>query len=201
MNIEGKECKKCGKFKGFDKFHKNKQSKDGHVNKCKVCKSQYDKNPELTMKRKRNYQENTEEILQRNKKYRQKNAKQISEQKKQYYTEHSEQIKKRMKIYWKTESGKETKFKDSLKKRSNDFNVVFSPVKRMGILDRDNWECRRCGVSVHDESTGNWNTHDKAHIDHIIPLSKGGPSTLDNLQTLCRTCNLSKSAKEEKVEI
>ncbi|MBR2352886.1 MAG: HNH endonuclease, partial [Clostridia bacterium] len=35
----------------------------------------------------------------------------------------------------------------------------------------------------------------KLEVDHIIPVSKGGKSTLDNLQTLCERCNRGKGTK------
>lgn len=35
------------------------------------------------------------------------------------------------------------------------------------------------------------------HIDHILPISKGGGSQFDNLQFLCQSCNLKKSNKKE----
>ena len=34
-------------------------------------------------------------------------------------------------------------------------------------------------------------------IDHILPMSKGGLTKVENLQLLCRTCNLIKSDKDE----
>ena len=34
-----------------------------------------------------------------------------------------------------------------------------------------------------------------AHLDHIVPLAKGGTNTDDNVQLLCQFCNLSKGAK------
>lgn len=34
------------------------------------------------------------------------------------------------------------------------------------------------------------------HADHITPWSKGGKTTPDNCQMLCRDCNLKKGAQE-----
>jgi hypothetical protein len=33
------------------------------------------------------------------------------------------------------------------------------------------------------------------HIDHKMPLSRGGTNDMENLQLLCPTCNMSKGAK------
>ncbi len=63
---------------------------------------------------------------------------------------------------------------------------------RRHIFDRDGLVCRVCGAVVSDRG---W--HDNAaHIDHIVPLAKGGDMWDEaNLQVLCRACNLSKGSK------
>lgn len=58
---------------------------------------------------------------------------------------------------------------------------------RYQVLKRDNFSCCKCGASPAK------NPSVQLHIDHIIPWSKGGETTLDNLQTLCSDCNLGKS--------
>ncbi|MFC5731548.1 MULTISPECIES: HNH endonuclease [Nocardioides] len=49
--------------------------------------------------------------------------------------------------------------------------------------------CRHCAVSLADEP------HLLLEVDHIVPVSKGGLSTPENLQTLCWRCNRRKSNK------
>lgn len=60
---------------------------------------------------------------------------------------------------------------------------------RTQIKERDRYTCRRCGVSVADEP------HLLLEVDHIMPVSRGGLTTPDNLQALCWRCNRSKSNK------
>ena len=60
---------------------------------------------------------------------------------------------------------------------------------RMIIKERDNYTCQKCGISVYQEP------HLLLEIDHIIPISHNGKTTMDNLQTLCWKCNRQKSNK------
>lgn len=60
---------------------------------------------------------------------------------------------------------------------------------RQTIKERDGFECKKCGASISKEPNL------LLEIDHIIPVSKGGLTTEDNLQTLCWRCNRSKGAK------
>lgn len=59
------------------------------------------------------------------------------------------------------------------------------------IKRRDDYTCKKCGASVYKEPNL------LLEIDHIKPLSKGGITSEENLQTLCWRCNRSKGAKEE----
>ena len=52
------------------------------------------------------------------------------------------------------------------------------------VFERDAYRCIRCG------------SHVDLTCDHTIPESKGGPTELGNLRTMCRTCNSRKGVGE-----
>lgn len=58
---------------------------------------------------------------------------------------------------------------------------------RYDILKRDHFKCVLCGRSAEDGV--------KLHVDHIIPVSKGGKTVPSNLRTLCEDCNFGKRDK------
>lgn len=59
---------------------------------------------------------------------------------------------------------------------------------RRAILARERGKCAQCSVDIVLE------LDEEHHIDHIVPLARGGSNDLVNLQVLCEKCNLLKSA-------
>jgi 5-methylcytosine-specific restriction endonuclease McrA len=51
-------------------------------------------------------------------------------------------------------------------------------ITRRAIFARDGWTCQYCG-----------NQRGTLTIDHVIPRSKGGSSSWDNIVTCCAPCN------------
>ena len=71
-------------------------------------------------------------------------------------------------------------------------DIKAESINSYAVFKKDNWTCRMCSTKVQKV---NIYANDAAELDHIIPISKGGTHTLDNVQTLCRQCNQFKSDK------
>lgn len=71
-------------------------------------------------------------------------------------------------------------------RRKNERSKV-TPSLRYDVMRRDGFRCCICGRTA---SNGV-----ELEVDHIVPISKGGSTTYNNLQTLCRECNRGKGAK------
>lgn len=79
--------------------------------------------------------------------------------------------------------------KIKFKKSAAGQRALMTAKLRDRIKERDNHTCRdtECGISVVVEP------HLLLEVDHIRPMSKGGLSVPENLQTLCWRCNRTKS--------
>ena len=59
---------------------------------------------------------------------------------------------------------------------------------RLQVYERDGFKCIRCGVQQN------------LSLDHIKPESKGGDSSFENLQTMCKSCNSAKGTNYDGVD-
>jgi len=59
-------------------------------------------------------------------------------------------------------------------------------VVRQRVYDRDGHKCVKCG------------SMEALTLDHIVPWSRGGEDTVENLQTMCQPCN---SRKGNRLEV
>jgi len=63
-----------------------------------------------------------------------------------------------------------------------------SPRLRAEVLKRDGYKCVHCGATA--KSSGK-----TLHLNHKLPVSRGGKNTKENLETTCQDCNLGMSDK------
>lgn len=63
---------------------------------------------------------------------------------------------------------------------------------RWQVFNRDRFKCVACGASPATDPTC------VLHVDHIVPYSRGGKTTPDNLRVLCEKCNLGKGNRHSE---
>lgn len=60
------------------------------------------------------------------------------------------------------------------------------PLTRRNVMHRDNYTCQYCGK------------RGDLTIDHVIPRSRGGKDTWDNVVVACLRCNVNKGSRTPK---
>lgn len=78
------------------------------------------------------------------------------------------------------------------RKRARHYGVAYEPVRRPIVYERDNWICQICTGRIHRTARA---PHPKsASLDHIVPMSLGGPHLYSNVQAAHFECNWQKGA-------
>jgi 5-methylcytosine-specific restriction endonuclease McrA len=183
-------CSACKIEKQFSLFFKSKNKKNGIGNQCKECVKKYNiKNKEAISNNNKNRRDkNKEKAAEYAKKYRELNKDKIRKQKAKYRESKKEDRAKYNSIYYKTPIGKASKQYNRMRRRVNKRGDV--TVNQIENLQKVSKTCYWCGINLKNVTQ---------HIDHYVPLSKGGKHTISNLVVAYENCNLSKYNKDPLV--
>ena len=108
-----------------------------------------------------------------------------------YYLDNPEKMKGSKRRYNQTSKGKATKQRAKIKRRTNLGNVVntLTAEEWIDILKEYKFKCAYCGRE--------FTLFDRETRDHVIPISKGGDNTKENVVPACQSCNSKKFNKNE----
>ena len=190
--METKICKKCLVYKSLFDFNKNKNSKDGLQDNCKVCIKEYKKqyyidNKEKILKKSKEYYiENQKIIIGRVKNWGDNNKDKLAQYKKDYVKRNRDYINTKMTQRKKDNPILKLKmlYRSKINKilgsnRESTFDLIgCSPSELKSYLEKQ----FKDGMCWENHGLFGW------HIDHIIPLSSA--KTDDELKKLCHYSNL-----------
>ena len=184
-----------------EKYRSNNKKKISDMNKLYATN-----NKDAISAKKKEYREaNKEEINRKQKihrelypeqmkKYRAENKEKLSESHKLWRAKNINKLRESNKAYSSSERGRlvDTNAKHKrryIKKSKSDgtipINVYPLSNELKKLLVRQEYKCNVCSKSLNDGK----------HLDHHVPLSKGGTHSIDNVVWLCPRCNMSKSNK------
>lgn len=186
-------------------YYQNKGKEYREKNKDKIAKDKKDyanKNKEKLAKKNKEYHEsNKERIREYKKEYQEINKQKIKEKKKIYYNENKDQVDRKNKNYYLNNKEKIAEYKRQYmavvenkilaknvrnKRRAKIKDGSVTPQEIRGLI-KNVKSCYWCDKKIDKNNY---------HLDHFMPLSKGGLHTISNLVIACPTCNLQKNAKD-----
>lgn len=197
-SIPHKTCTRCKQPKPLAEFYAHARYKDGYMTWCKVCKRAYDKERLARP-----------DVAERNREYMARWYADMPAERKAAYVQRRREYDKRR---WRTDplvrERKGRQKHQSVKRRKGD--PVFEAKRRGWKLAHNHRRRARIAERGGEFSYSQWAALLKQYgyrclccgasdvlltPDHIVPLSRGGSNSIDNIQPLCAPCNGKKSTK------
>lgn len=130
---------------------------------------------------------NREKVLEKARAYGKKNWQEkkpiLQARKKKYYESNKEMVLVKSDEYRKNHQERYNHYQRIRNYRRKQAEGNFTIQEWENLKAQYNWTCPMCGKREPDV---------KLTADHIIPISKGGTSNIENIQPLCRSCNARK---------
>lgn len=185
-----KTCTKCNTTKDISEFQIRTDT-GKHRLQCIKCrlessKKHYERNKHKRLEQCKEYYENNKEAKREwGFKYREENKIHRLARGRKYYQNNKDAINKRIKKYRETPIGKAVAKNASGRRRSRLRSGTISNLDIKNLREKTK-NCYWCNVKLKKDY----------HLDHYLPLSKGGKHVIENIVITCPTCNLRKNAKD-----
>jgi len=187
-----KRCRECQRLLPFGDFY---ERGTGHMGVCKECarsrsKAYYASHREQS---RLYYMAHREQVMARSNAYYAQNRERILSRAKgdKAFVERARANHKR----WRDAHSEKMRAKNKahrVRQRQQVRQTTYELVDPVEVFEKAKWRCRLCGCKIPRDLRGGIEPNAPT-IDHIVPLSLGGPHTRANLQCLCRRCNMAKS--------
>ena len=216
------ECKECQrklnkeyKTKNKDKI-KERKKEYYQANKDKIKEYKENNKDKIKEYNKKYYQANKDKIINRVKEYKKNNKDKIKEQQRQYYEKNRDNEIKRVTLYRINNIDKIKEYKKEYRKNNKDYFKAYSKAYRKN--NKDYFKAAYHKYRTKKVNNGGYYTKEQynymleyfdykcaysgkciksnLHIDHIIPISKGGTSYIWNLIPSTPSANLSKNNRD-----
>jgi 5-methylcytosine-specific restriction endonuclease McrA len=214
--VPEKACSKCKIIKPAESFGKCSKERTGLKSRCKECRRDtYLANSENFKEKQRAYYRRkkdgpVKEInyirggdvkarqIEAKRRYADRNKDKLKacrliwfaanhERLRECWREYAQKNLKRINAYHREYRRRKPEFEQSkrhARRARKKAGGRFTPAEFKALCEQYEGKCLACGC-----------TPEKLSPDHVIPLSKGGMNTIDNIQPLCLICNIRKGAK------
>lgn len=185
--IVAKTCKRCGEFKPLSDFSPNKLGRDGRRPDCRECRKEYQRiHKKRTVAQRSQYRKaNRERLAESKKQWRRNNPDKECVSKVQYRAENKARIAAQNRAYAQANPDVGRVKAQRRRARLNACAINdFTKAQWRDLLRECENKCFYCGIQSSD-----------LHIEHMIPISRGGNHTLSNIVPACLICNSRKGTK------
>ena len=151
---------------------------------------------ELKRRKKERYQRDREKILKANKAYYLNNKDRAVERGRAWRQNNLERSRNNQRDYY--QKNKEHIRNNLKRRRHTRYGVLSIPYSKEEVLLKYGTDCHICNQPIDlsiSRKPGILGWQKALHLDHVIPMSKGGSDTIDNVKPSHAECNLRKHAK------